>query len=248
MFTAVLIDDEPKNNRILKKLLSDFCPDIHVVGEAGDVESAYQLIASIKPAIVFLDIEMPYGNAFDLLDRLVPVDFEVIFITAFNNYSIKAFRYSALDYLLKPVNINELQAATRKATERISQRKIADHLSILISNMQHREHHLQKMAVPTIDGFVFLQISDIIYFEANGAYTYLHISGSRKILASRNIKEYEEMLPPEQFFRIHNSYMVNLNKIVRYNKGRGGTVTMENGVELEVATRRRTELIEKFKS
>jgi two-component system LytT family response regulator len=247
MYKTVIVDDEPKNMRILKKLLQDYCPQINVIGEAGDVNEAFKIINELHPELVLLDIEMPYGNAFDLLDKLMPVKFEVIFITAYNNYSIKAFRYSAVDYLLKPVDIRELQDATQKAITRITANRINEHVSLLLSNMKETANSNPKIAVPTPEGYVFVHIEDIIRCESNGAYTYIYTVKKERVVASRNIKEYEEMLPKTTFFRIHNSHLVNLNRIVRYNKGRGGTVTMEDGTELEVASRRRTEFLDNFK-
>ena len=226
MYKTIIVDDEPKNMRILKKLLQDYCPQISIIGEAGDVNAAHKIITELNPEIVLLDIEMPYGNAFDLLDKLMPVKFEVIFITAYNNYSIKAFRYSAVDYLLKPVDIRELQDATQKAINRITANRINEHVSLLLSNLKDNANSNPKIAVPTPEGYVFVHIDDIIRCESNGAYTYIYTVKKEKVVASKNIKEYEEILPKTNFFRIHNSHLVNLNRILRYNKGRGGTVTM----------------------
>ena len=247
MYKTIIVDDEPKNMRILKKLLQDYCPQISIIGEAGDVNAAHKIITELNPEIVLLDIEMPYGNAFDLLDKLMPVKFEVIFITAYNNYSIKAFRYTAVDYLLKPVDIRELQDATQKAINRITANRINEHVSLLLSNLKDNANSNPKIAVPTPEGYVFVHIEDIIRCESNGAYTYIYTVKKERVVASKNIKEYEEILPKTNFFRIHNSHLVNLNRILRYNKGRGGTVTMEDGTELEVASRRRTEFLDNFK-
>lgn len=247
MLKTVIVDDEPKNLRVLRKLLSDYCPQVEIVGEAADVNSAYTLIVEVKPELVLLDIEMPYGNAFDLLDKLRPVDFEIIFITAFDNYGLKAFKYSALDYLLKPVDIADLQAATNKAIQRVNGKNINQHVELLLSNFKNMQNNLQKIAIPTMDGFVFMNVEDIIRCEANGAYTFIHTVSGDKLVASRGIKEYEELLPRSSFCRIHNSHLVNLNKIRKYSKGRGGTVLMEDGATLEVASRRRDEFLSLFK-
>jgi two-component system LytT family response regulator len=247
MFKTVIVDDEPKNLRILKKLLQDFCPQIQVTGEAEDVKMAFQVIRELKPDLVILDIEMPYGNAFDLLDSLMPIHFEIIFITAFDNYSLKAFKYSALDYLLKPVDITELQAATEKAIQKITGKNINQQVALLLSNYKNAQANLQKIAIPTMDGFVFMNVEDIIRCEANGAYTNIYSDKNEKITASKNIKEYEELLPPPIFCRIHNSHLINLNRIKKYSKGRGGTVIMEDGAILEVASRRRDEFLAMFK-
>lgn len=247
MFKTIIVDDEPKNLRILKKLLQDYCPQIQVIGEAGDVKMAFDVIKALKPDLVILDIEMPYGNAFDLLDQLMPIDFEIIFITAFDNYSLKAFKYSALDYLLKPVDITELQAATDKAIQKITGKNVNQQVALLLSNFKNQQNNLQKIAIPTMDGFVFMNVEDIIRCEANGAYTFIFTTRNEKITASKSIKEYEELLPHKIFCRIHNSHLVNLNRIKKYSKGRGGTVIMEDGAILEVASRRRDDFLAMFK-
>ncbi|MBS1743706.1 MAG: response regulator transcription factor [Bacteroidetes bacterium] len=247
MFKTVIVDDEPKNLRILKQLLLDYCPRIQVIGEATDVKSAFEVIRTLSPDLVLLDIEMPYGNAFDLLDQLMPVDFEIIFVTAFDNYSLKAIKYSALDYLLKPVDIAELQAATDKAIVKIAGKNVNQQVALLLNNFKSQQTNLTKIAIPTMDGFVFLNVEDIIRCEANGAYTFIYSVKNEKVIASKSIKEYEELLPATNFCRIHNSHLVNLNRIKKYSKGRGGTIIMEDGAILEVASRRRDEFLAKFK-
>jgi two-component system, LytTR family, response regulator len=246
MMRALIIDDEPKNVRILKRLLDDYCPQIEVAGEAGDARAALTTIREIKPDIVFLDIEMPYGNAFDLLDKLLPVDFEIIFITAFDDYTLKAFKYSALDYLLKPVDIDELKAAVKKAAEKIAGKNINLQLGNLLSNLKNNQAALQKIALPAADGIIFINVEEIIRCEANGNYTIIYADSKEKITASKTIKDYEELLPPSIFCRIHNSHIINLNRIKKYHKGRGGFVVMDDGTSIEVASRRRDEFLAKF--
>jgi two-component system, LytTR family, response regulator len=243
---AIIIDDEPKNVRILKKLLEDYCPQIEVAGFAGDAKAAYTTIREIKPELVFLDIEMPYGNAFDLLDKLLPVDFEIIFITAFDDYTLKAFKYSALDYLLKPVDIDELKAAVKKAVEKIAGKNINLQLGNLLSNLKNNQVTLQKIALPAADGIVFINVEEIIRCEASGNYTIIFADSKEKITASKTIKDYEELLPPGIFCRIHNSHIINLNRIKKYHRGRGGFVVMDDGTSIEVASRRRDEFLAKF--
>lgn len=243
---AVIIDDDQKNLKILRKMLEEFCPEITVTGEAMNALSGFDLIKQEKPGIVFLDIEMPYGNAFELLDRLMPVNFAVIFITAFDEYSLKAFRYSAIDYLLKPVDIEELKTAVQKAAEKQLLKTTNDRLSNLLSNLLPRQNNLQKMAIATQEGLVFVSLQQIIRCEANKNYTYFFLQGNKKIIASKNILEYEELLPQDMFFRIHNSHIINLNFINSYQKGRGGNVVMEDGTVIEVAARRKEEFLARF--
>lgn len=246
MVRALIIDDEPRNVRILKNLLEEFCPEVAIEGEAGDVNTAFTAIRHYKPDLVFLDIEMPYGNAFDLLDKLMPIDFEVIFITAFDTYTLKAFKYSALDYLLKPVDIQDLKAAVKRAVERMAGKNINLQLANLLGNLKNTQPSLQKIALPAIDGIMFVNVTEIIRFEANGSYTDVHIDTVEKITVSKNIKEYEDILPPSIFCRVHNSHIINLNRVKKYHKGRGGYLVMDDGTSIEVSIRRRDEFLAKF--
>ncbi|AEV99344.1 hypothetical protein A4D02_34075 [Niastella koreensis] len=246
MINALIVDDEPKNIRILNGLLNESCPDVRIIGEAVSAETAMPLIAETRPDLVFLDIEMPHGNAFDLLDKIMPIDFEIIFITAFDAYTLKAFKYSALDYLLKPVSIDELKMAVQKAKDRIRVKNINVQLQNLMFNINRPNSSLQKIALPNNDGLVFIQLSEIIRFEAKGGYTYVHATDNQKYVSSRIIKEYEEILPPDLFFRIHNSHIINLNFVKKYHRGRGGVIEMSDSVLIEVATRRKDEFLARF--
>ncbi len=247
MLKVITVDDEPKNLRIIKELLRVYCPEAVHVGEAENIDTAQLLINEQKPDLVLLDIEMPHGNAFDLLDRIMPVNFEIVFVTAFDAYSLKAFKYSALDYLLKPVNIDELKAVISKAAQRVNQKNINQQLQVLLQNIKQPAATLQKVAVPTFkDQLEFIETDSIIYCEANGAYTNIFTDGGQKMVSSKSLKEYEEMLPDSNFFRLHHSYLINLNKVLKYHKGRGGEVEMENGVYLELATRRKDEFLKRI--
>ena len=176
----------------------------------------------------------------------MPINFEIIFITAFDAYTLKAFKYSALDYLLKPVSIDELKTAVLKAKERIRVKNINVQLQNLLFNINKPNSSLQKIALPNNDGLVFIQLSEIIRFEAKGGYTYVHCTDNQKYVSSRIIKEYEEILPTDIFFRIHNSHIINLNYVKKYHKGRGGLIEMSDSALIEVATRRKEEFLGKF--
>lgn len=246
MARALIIDDEPRNVQILQNLLEQFCPAVTIVGQAGDVNTALAAIQQYKPDLVFLDIEMPYGNAFDLLDKLMPIEFEIIFITAFDNYVLKAFKYSALDYLLKPVDIEDLKAAVKRATDKLAGKNMNQQLANLLGNLKSSQPGLQRMALPFGDGIIFVNVADIIRFEANGSYTEVYSDVYGKITVSKNIKEYEDLLPLTIFCRVHNSHIINLNRIKKYHKGRGGYVVMDDGSSIEVAIRRRDDFLSKF--
>ncbi|MBI1781281.1 MAG: response regulator transcription factor [Sphingobacteriales bacterium] len=246
MIKAIIVDDEPRNIRILKNLLEEFCPDVIVGGEAESAETAINVIRSSHPDIVFLDIEMPFGNAFDLLDKLIPVNFQVIFVTAFDNYALKAFRYYALDYLLKPVDIEELKAAVKKAVERVKEKNMSQTLDVFIQTMKPSKNTLQKIGLPTNDGLVFTNIEDIVRCEASGSYTIIYLHDKQKFIVSKSLKEYEDLLPEDNFCRIHHSHIVNLAYVKKYFKGRGGYIEMNDNTTIEVATRKRDEFLAKF--
>ncbi len=246
MIKAVLIDDETNNNIILSNMIGEFCTGITVAGEADNAKKGEELIQRVNPDLVFLDIEMPYGNAFDVLDRLRPINFEVIFVTAFNEYALQAFRYSALDYLLKPVELEKLQEAVAKAERNIQLKNFSERLDHFLEKQKRNDLQLQKIALPSKNGVVLIPTSDIIRCEASRGYTIFFIRNREKIISSKSIKEYEELLPETMFLRIHHSHLVNLNFINGYQWGRGGSVEMEDGTVVEVSHRLRNRLLERI--
>lgn len=246
MIRTVLIDDEIDSIRVLQRLLEGYCPEVSIVGKADGVEMGVHTIQSTKPDLVFLDIEMTHGNAFDLLNQLQPIGFQVIFVTAFDNYAIRAFKYSAVDYLLKPIDIDDLQASLGRVMQRVQGKTFLDQMETLLYNVETFQLTQQKMAVPTLTGLVFIPIKDIMRFEAKGSYTTIFLTNTEQIVATRNIKEYEDLLPAAIFCRVHNSHIINLHKIQKYHKGRGGYVVMEDGTNIEVASRRREEFLQRL--
>src|SRR5882724_2111860 len=172
MLRSVIIDDEPKNVRILRNMLEEFCPLVNIVAEAGDANKGIEAILQAKPDLVFLDIEMPYGSAFDMLDKLYPVNFEIIFVTAFNSYMLKAFKYSALDYLLKPVNIEELITAVNKAADKVNFKNFNKQIFNLLENLKKAQPNTPRLAISSQTGLAFIQVDDIIRCEAEGGYTF----------------------------------------------------------------------------
>ncbi|WP_431216029.1 LytR/AlgR family response regulator transcription factor [Puia sp. P3] len=246
MIRTVLIDDEIDSIRVLQKLLESFCPEVSIVGTADGVETAATLIRSVSPDLALLDIEMVGGNAFDLLNQLQPIDFKVIFVTAFDDYALRAFKYSAVDYLLKPIDIDDLRTAIARVSSTPVVTSFDQQLKMLMKNLEGFQQAQQKIAIPTITGLVFVPFQDIVRFEGRGGYTNIYLSGGELIVATRAIKEYEEMLPESVFFRVHNSQIINLHKMQRYNKGRGGEVVMEDGSVIEVASRRRDEFLRRL--
>ena len=246
MIRAVLIDDETDSNRILQTLLENYCPQVTVIGTADGVGTAVEVIRDARPDLVFMDIEMTHGNAFDLLNQLQPVKFNVIFVTAFDNHAIRAFKYNAIDYLLKPVNIRELLAAVDRFSGKVVETNLLGRVRATLENMRGLDAGEKKIGFPTVNGLSFVPIRDIIRLEAKGGYTLIHLQHSTKITATGPIREYEDLLPDIIFFRIHLSHVINLNKIKSYQKGRGGYVTMEDDSEIEVASRRREEFMQRL--
>ena len=244
MIRALIVDDESKNIRILHGLLQTYCPQVHVVGHANGFHKALELIESSHPDLLFLDIEMPYGNAFDLLEKIMPVKFEIIFVTAFNDYALKAFRYSALDYLLKPVNIDELKDAVAKAEQKLNQKNVNLQLNNFINNFKKAE--LQKIALPLLDGLLFVPVPEITYLHAKGSYTDVHLHNGEIHTTARTIKDYEDMLSQDTFCRVHHAYLINVNHIKKYSRGRGGLIEMEDGAIIEVSVRRKDEFLARF--
>ena len=247
MIKAVLVDDDPKNIAILKTLLQELQLNVEVVGEANNAEEGMQLIPLLDPNLVFLDIEMPFGNAFDLLDKLMPVNFEIIFITAFDEYSLKAFRYSALDYLLKPVDIDDLHLAVQRAEKRIELKNINGQLTNLLFNLNKPTLSVTKIAIPVKEGFDFIAINEIISCESKNNCTVVNIQSGKKYTCTRTIKDYEDLLPGNLFFRIHHSFIININFIRKFFKdGRGGYVELMDGSTVPVAYRRKDEFLSKL--
>jgi two-component system LytT family response regulator len=246
MIRTVLVDDETDSILVLQKLLEKYCPQVVVVGTAEGVESALTVIQATRPDLLFLDIEMMQGNAFDLLNQLRPLTFQVIFVTAFDNYAIRAFKYSAVDYLLKPVDIDELVSAVDRVMERSQHKSIIDQMQVFLDNMGGFNLGQQKMAVPTVDGLIFINLKEVVRLEAKSSYTQILLDNGEIVTATRTIKDYEDILPEALFCRIHNSHIINLFKIEKYNKGRGGYVTLEDGSTIEVASRRRQEFMRRL--
>lgn len=243
---SVIIDDEPGNIVTLRELLKGYCTRVAVAGTASNPVEGLQLIESEKPEIVFLDIEMPYGNAFSMLDKFETISFEIIFITAFNEYAIKAFKYAALDYLLKPVSIPELVAAVERAAQRLEERNINTRIASLLANLKTEEKQTDKIGLPTKDGFHFEDVDNILFLEAQGSYTYIYLKSNVRDTVSRTLNYFEDILPPDSFCRVHHSYIININYVKKYYKGRGGYVEMENGSMIEISSRKKEDFLSKF--
>ena len=242
---AVIIDDEEGARESLANILSKYCEDVEVEGKAGSAASGYALIKEKQPDLVFLDIEMPRGNAFDLLSKFEEIDFDLIFITAYDQYAIKAIKFSALDYLLKPIDIDELKEAVQKYREKSKFPSSAERLKVLMQNLKSDAGN-KKVAIPDSDGLVFIRLDEIIRCESDGNYTNIILEDNKKILACKTLGEYEELFSDENFFRVHRSHLVHLDKIDKYIKGEGGYVVMADGSQVEVSRRKKPEFLKQL--
>ena len=243
MLTAVIIDDETSSRNSLKQKLIHHCPDIKIVGECENGEEGIRMLQQLTPDILFLDVEMPRMNGFTMLQQLSDRNFEVIFITAYDHYAITAIKFSALDYLVKPVEIEELKTAVQKAAQKRKMPKANERMEMLLHNLLQEKRELQRIAIPSMDGLIFVETGNIIYLEAHSNYTFFYLAGNRKLTVSKTLKDFEELLPPTIFVRIHHSYIINKNQVDKYIKGEGGQVVMKNGAILDVARRKKEEFI-----
>jgi two-component system, LytTR family, response regulator len=246
MLRTVLVDDEIDSINVLKTLLAEGCPEVQVVAEATSVEAALSIIPAWAPDLVVLDIAINDQTSFDILSGLDKIDFQIIFVTAWDTHAVQAFRYSAVDYLLKPVDATDLQNAVKKVVKRSYQSEVMENLKVLQENIQALQLSNQKMAVPTMQGLSFIQLKDIMRLEAKGSCTIIYLSNGEQITTTRIIKEYEELLPPNLFYRVHNAHIINLNKVQNYHKGRGGYIFMEDGTSIDVAFRRREDFLKRL--
>jgi two-component system LytT family response regulator len=244
---VIITDDEILVAQNLEMLLKRYCPDIIVEGIAHSAKDAEALIRDKRPDIVFLDVEMPNGNGFDLLKRFDQINFGVIFVTAFDHYAIKAIKYSAIDYLLKPIDINELVAAVEKADQQIKNKSVNQGLNLLLNNLAQPSARLQKLTLPTMDGMIFVNIDEILYCKSDGNYTSFYLANGQTPMATRQIGTYEDLLPEPLFCRIHRQYIVNVNKVSKYIKGRGGYVVMSDGKVIDVSVRKKEDFLNAYK-
>lgn len=239
---TILVDDESHGLDTLQWQLQEYCPEIEVVAQCSSPVDAIEQIRRLTPHLVMLDIEMPKMNAFEMLKHLEPVAFDIIFTTAYDQFAVNAFKVSALDYLLKPVDEDELKRAIAKAVKR-SAAASTEQLQLLHERMEHPRKPLEKLALPTSEGLELIPVRNIIYCESESNYCHIFIDGGKQRFITRTLKEIQEALDGSGFFRIHNSYLANLDHITRYVRGDGGYVVMSNGTQLTVARSKKDELM-----
>lgn len=243
MIRAIIIEDEPFSRETLALMLKRYKEDIEVIAECGNPGSGIESIAQHQPDLIFLDIQMPKMNGFDMLKQINNINFEVIFTTAFDQYAINAIRTSALDYLLKPVDDEDLAAAINKCKVRMIEKKTKHQFEHLFNNLSSKNPLDKTIALSASDGISFVKMSDILRVEANGRYAKFYLLNKETIVVSKTLGDFEEVLSANQFFRIHESSIINLNHVKKYIRGDGGTVLLSDNTELDVARRRKDEFV-----
>ena len=234
MLRTIIVDDESDAVKFIESIIAEYCPNIEIVGTANSAREGVKLINEKEPDLVFLDVEMPHGSGFDLLSNFPQKNFDVIFITAFNHYAIKAIKFSAVDYILKPININEFVEAVKKVEAARQKNKTSNFsLDTLLENL--RSSMPSKLAIPTFDGMEYLNTNEIIRVEADRSYSWFYLTENRKYLVSRNLKEYQELLSDRNFFRTHNSHLINLEFVKKYVRQEGGYVLMNDGSNVPIS-------------
>ena len=243
MIRTIIIEDEPVSREMLTLMLQRYKDDIEIIDTCSNPTDGIESIAKHQPDLIFLDIQMPKMNGFDMLKKIPVINFEVIFTTAFDQYAINAIRISALDYLLKPVDDEDLALAIEKCKERLQSKKSGKQFENLFNNLVNKNHLDKTLALAASDGISFVKMCDILRVEANGRYTKFYLLNKETILVSKTLGDFEEILAANQFFRIHDSSIINLNHIKKYIRGDGGLVVLSDNTELDVARRRKEDFI-----
>jgi two-component system, LytTR family, response regulator len=246
MIRSVLIDDESNSLEMMEWLLKTYCPQVTIEAMCNAADKGIEAIKKYRPDVVFLDIEMPHMNGFDMLEQFDKLFFDVVFCTAYDQFALKAFKYSALNYLLKPVDPDDL----RETIQRLEEKRSApskEQIELLLQNIrQTMKPSVQRIALTTNDGMIFVATQDILYCQAESNYTTIVLKDAKKIMVSKVLKDIDETLSSSDFFRIHNSYLINLNRIKKFVRGEGGYVIMDDGTSISISRSRRQEFMEQF--
>lgn len=241
---AVIVEDEARSVASLKKLLDDYCPEVELIGEATTVNQAIDRINNLKPQLVFLDIALPDGDGFEVLERIPDKTFQVIFITAYDKYAVRAFEFSALHYLLKPISSDELKNAIKRFWSKGDQKDQDKQLAVLSENLNVKS---KKLILPTSDGLSIIKLNELIRCEASRNYTTCYLSHNREQIVSKPLGIFEDILSDFHFVRVHNTHLVNLKYVNKYIKGKGGIVIMKDRTEIHVSKTRKNEFLEELK-
>jgi len=246
MIKALIIDDEKSSRDTLRGFVENYCKDIQIIDEADSAEQGIEQIKQLRPQLIFLDIELPLGSGFDLLEACRDANFDVIFTTAHDKYALQAIKACALDYLLKPISATDLVKAVDKVRQRNQSGTATQQIGAFVENISNLNKQLSNIVLPTLDGFIVVKVSDIIRCEAEKNYTNFIFSNHEKILVSKTLKEFEELLHDMDFIRVHQSHLINAAHVQRYIKGSGGYVKMSDDSIIEVSRRKKELLIERF--
>ncbi len=245
MINALIVDDEPYSCEALAVLLARYCPDVTIMGSCSNGMEALGVIQKQSPNLVFLDVEMPKMNGFEMLEQLPSINFDLIFTTSYDQYALKAFRFSAIDYLLKPIDREELQKAVQKVVQR-THVPTAQQLEILFQKMHRGSAVVSKIALPTMEGLQMVTIDSIISCDSDSNYTIIRLKNKEKLVVSRTLKDVEELLEDHAFSRVHHSHLVNLNEVVKYVKGEGGYLVMSDGSAIDVSRSKKEILLKRL--
>ncbi len=245
MINAIIVDDERDGAEVLQFLIKQNCPQVNIISIEHSVEKAITTIQSKKPNLIFLDIEMPTGTGFDVIQHTRDIGYETIFITAYEHYAIKAFKTNAIDYLLKPIDVDELINAVSNAEKRIKSSNKNNNAaieSLILSAIQKNK----KISIPSQDGIMWVDLDDIIRFEADSNYTHVYIKNKKKMMIAKTLKSFEDQLSNTMFCRIHSAHLINLNEIEKYIKGDGGIIVLKDGSNIPVSRANKVELLAKL--
>ena len=243
MITAFIIDDEIDGRESLQMAIAGYCPDVLLKGVFGNPAEGIAAIKKEKPDLLFLDVQMPQMSGFDVLQQVSRVDFHVVFVSAHDRYAIKAIKFSALDYLLKPVDIDDLMHAVQKVKDRLETKSMQHQYQAVLNNIRVRSGRIEKLAVPTVDGIDFFRTDEIIFCRAEGNYTTLILEGKHSCVVSKNLKDFENMLADSGFCRVHHSFLVNLAHVKKYVRGEGGYVILSGDHHVDISRRKKDEFL-----
>jgi two-component system LytT family response regulator len=246
MIKTLIIEDEQKSREMLAAMVEKNCPELTIAGLAKNVSEGVEMIRDIKPDLVFLDISMPDGSGFDLLEKVEGNKFELIFATASDQHAIRAIKFSACDYLLKPIDVDELKAAVSKVVKKKNAMPNMENLQFLIQHLKRADDNFQKITLPTGNAYEIVNVKDIIRCEADGSYTNFYLTDKRKLMISAGLKHYEELLPEKDFIRVHHHHLINMNHVVRFLKEDGGYAVMSDGSKIEISRRKKESFMEKL--
>jgi len=243
---SVIVEDELAAREVLRSYLQKYCPQIEIVGEAQNCKEAVPLLHELKPQLVFLDVEMPFGNAFDVLDGCKDLYFETIFVTAFSEYSLRALNQSAAYYLLKPISIEDLILAVNKVQQHIHKTEVFNRNRIIVENFRETQPERRQVILPTLEGFELVKMENIMRLQGNGNFTDIYLKDKTKKMVCRFLKYFTEILP-FPFIRVHKSHIINVNFVKSYHKGSGGYVVLEDNTEIEISPSYKDEFLKVFK-